>query len=119
MVVMRVVLQFLSTASPPIRRGQQPDSRLMMCSSFGICGFVQPTLSAIGSIQLQSPCLYGVGSALAGVAANRIGIRISLMSVCILRLSLGQDRFDQLRRCACLVLPYTTWKRLGFQNVFA
>lgn len=80
-VAILMKLQSLSTIEPPMRRGQQPDSRLMMLMRRGSWCCSQPTLSAIGATQLQSPCLNVVGMVVVvvvgsmryGVASNTVG----------------------------------------------
>ena len=53
----RFSVQSALTASPPMIRGQQPDSRLMISMSFGICWLCQPAADASAGIQVQSPYL--------------------------------------------------------------
>lgn len=116
-----------------MRRGQQPDSRLMMSIRRGSWWRCHPTDRAIGSIQLQSPCLnvvgivvvvvvgwirYGVASMYGGAstlcalafsanAVIRDKITMILMIVRISVFRFGQEQVCSTATCACFSLQVT------------
>jgi len=63
-----VTLQFLSTLSPPLRAGQPPDSRRIICPNLRHVLGGQPATAASCGEQAMLPCLNWIGSGVASLS---------------------------------------------------